>query len=403
MTRPGGRSPGRLRRLPAPRGSAALVHDDRAPIFITLRGGRYALAEPVAFSPQDSGTADAPLIIRAYPNEKPVISGGRRVSGWKAVQVGNRQLWSATVDAVVPSIRQIWVNGQFRHVARHPNSGYLHVAALPDAMPEWDQGQTRFNYREGDLLIGDLGPDARVVTMTRWVESHLPIASIDQAQHLFNFKVRNTFRLDVNDPYYIENALALLDAPGEWYFDAARRTLYYLPMPGEDVQQAEVIVPALQQVLILQGNPDKDQTVHHVEFQGITFSHTGWDFTFPANTPPEKIAGGFSQASIPITAAVIGTGLRNFAFERCTFEHIGNWALQLAGGCQRNRIDGCTFVDLGAGGIKLGEEAIREKAAEQTFANRIAHCTLATAERSSTVRWASGSDSRSTTRSQATK
>ena len=117
---------------------------------------------------------------RAYPNEKPVISGGRLVSGWKAVQVGNRQLWSATVDAVVPSIRQIWVNGQFRHVTRHPNSSYLHVAALPDAMPEWDQGQTRFNYREGDLFSSDLGPHACVVTMTRWAKSHLPIASIDR-------------------------------------------------------------------------------------------------------------------------------------------------------------------------------------------------------------------------------
>jgi parallel beta-helix repeat protein len=355
----------------------SISRDDAGPIFITLRGGRYELHEPIVFEPQDSGTARSPLIVRAYRDEKPVLSGGRQVTGWKTGELYNTPIWYAHVSEPLPkSIRQIWVNGEFRHVARSPNSGYLHVAALPDQMKEWDQGQTRFNFKDGDLPTANLGPDARVVTMTRWVESHLPIASVDVRQHLFNFNARNMFRLDGNDPYYIENSIVLLDEPGEWYFDRAQRTLFYAPKPGEDIRTTEVIVPMLEQVMLLKGNPEKNETIHHVEFQGITFSHTGWDFTFSQTTQPTKNVGGFSQASIPIPAAVHGDGLRDCAFERCNFEHIGDWALQLARGCQSDRIDGCNFEDLGAGGIRLGEEGIREKTPEQSFANRIINCTL---------------------------
>ncbi|HTL28880.1 MAG TPA: right-handed parallel beta-helix repeat-containing protein, partial [Tepidisphaeraceae bacterium] len=355
--------------------SREVVRDEIDPIFITLRGGRYELSEPVVFEPQDSGTARSPLVIRAYRDETPILSGGHLVSGWRKVEESNQ--WSAQLPEPLPKfIRQIWVNRELRHVARHPNSGYLHVAALPDKMPEWDQGQTRFNYRDGDLPTTDLGSAARVVTMTRWVESHLPIASIDPKTHLFNFNARNVFRLDANDPYYIENSRALLDEPGEWFLDEVNRTLYYLPKSGEDMRKAEVIVPDLQQVMILRGDPEKDQVIHNVEFQGITFSHTSWDITFASTTQPSKNVGGFSQASIPVPAAVLGNGVRDCAFERCTFEHIGNWALHLARGCQGNRIGNCDFHDLGAGGIKLGEEGIRERSSEQSFANQITNCTL---------------------------
>ncbi len=354
-----------------------IPRDDSGPIFITLRGGRYELHEPLTFGPEDSGTARSPLVVRAYQSEKPILSGGRLVTGWKAGELYKTPVWYAQLSDPLPkSIRAIWVNGEFRHVAHSPNSGYFHVAALPDQMKEWDQGQTRFNFKDGDLPTANLGPDARVVTMTRWVESHLPIASVDVRQHLFNFNARNTFRLDVNDPYYIENSIVLLDQPGEWYFDRATRTLFYAPMPDEQINNAEVIAPMLEQVMILKGNPEKNEPIRHVEFQGITFSHTGWDFTFSQTTQPTKNVGGFSQASIPIPAAVHGDGLGDCAFEHCNFEHIGDWALELARGCQSNRVDRCRFGDLGAGGIKLGEGGIREKTADQSFANRITNCTL---------------------------
>ena len=46
---------------------------------VQLRGGTYYLAEPLVLAPEDSGAETAPLVIEAYPGEKPVLSGGRRL------------------------------------------------------------------------------------------------------------------------------------------------------------------------------------------------------------------------------------------------------------------------------------------------------------------------------------
>ena len=51
--------------------------------------------------------------------------------------------------------------------------------------------------------------------------------------------------------YYLENALELLDQPGEWYLDRKTGTLSYWPRPGEDMTNPQVFAPVLQQFLIV--------------------------------------------------------------------------------------------------------------------------------------------------------
>ncbi|WP_139298270.1 hypothetical protein [Pedobacter hartonius] len=52
-------------------------------ISIILRGGLYILQEPIVILPEDAGTESSPTIIRAATGEKPVVSGGRIITGWK--------------------------------------------------------------------------------------------------------------------------------------------------------------------------------------------------------------------------------------------------------------------------------------------------------------------------------
>jgi hypothetical protein len=56
----------------------------KEPITVLVRGGKYYLNETLAFEREDSGSREAPVTYEAYPGEKPVLSGGRRVQGWKA-------------------------------------------------------------------------------------------------------------------------------------------------------------------------------------------------------------------------------------------------------------------------------------------------------------------------------
>ena len=67
------------------------------PRTICLRGGTYYLDKPVEVTPPDSGTVEAPLMIEPYPNEKPVLSGGREVKDWKAEQFNGKACWVAEI------------------------------------------------------------------------------------------------------------------------------------------------------------------------------------------------------------------------------------------------------------------------------------------------------------------
>lgn len=352
------------------------------PVTIYLRGGIYFLPEPVTVTPEHSGTEKCQVVISAYRNEKPVISGGRRITGWSQTEVNGRTVWVASLPEVKEGkwfFRQLWVNDKRAVRARHPNTGYLQIAEVLDVTPQtpWHQGQKRFRFHEGDLKAWNTVTDAEVVVMNRWVESRLPVISVDEKERIISFGKRSVFKLDIGDPYYIEHALELLDEPGEWYLDKQTGTLYYLPRPGEDMTKATVIAPVLEQIVRMVGEPKAGQWVEHIVWRGIAFSHTEWYFPadYKPNWPSHDV-GGFPQAAVGVPGAIYGEGVRYCVFENCAIAHVGTYGVELARGCHHNKIVGCTITDLGAGGIKIGETAIRSDKDEQTHSNEISDCVI---------------------------
>ena len=147
----------------------------------------------------------------------------------------------------------------------------------------------------------------------------------------------------------------------------------------------QAIAPVLAQVVRFEGRPEAGQFVERIVLRGLTFSHTEWYFPEgfhsgknKPNVSPEPKAeiGGFAQAAVGVPGAVWGEGLRDCVFEDCRFANLGNYGLELARGCQRNRVVRCEFSDLGAGGVKIGETRIRDQAAEQTRGNEISGCRI---------------------------
>jgi hypothetical protein len=356
----------------------------KQPVTVFVRGGTYFLTEPLVFTPEDSGGANAPVTYAAYQKEKPVISGGRRISGnWKWGELRDgRQVWTAQIPDVREGkwfFRQLWVNGQRRTRARHPNKGYLSVVEPLDVTPQsqWTDGQTRFRFKEGDLKAWSTVADADVVVMNRWVESHIPITSVDEKERIVACGKRSVFKLDPSDPYYVEHAMELLDEPGEWYLARKSGTLYYMSLPGEDVNKTELVAPVIAQVVRLQGEPQVGQWVENLIFRGLTFAHTEW--WFPRGSEPQwpkPDVGGFAQAAVGVPGAIWGEGVRKCSWEGCAIAHIGDYAIELARGCASNRVIGCEIFDLGAGGVRIGETAIRENEAEQTHDNEVSDCHI---------------------------
>jgi hypothetical protein len=62
----------------------ALRSDGALPGPVTIRiRGTHRLAEPLVITPDDSGTAECPVTFTGYQGEKPILSGGRTITGWQ--------------------------------------------------------------------------------------------------------------------------------------------------------------------------------------------------------------------------------------------------------------------------------------------------------------------------------
>ncbi len=59
----------------------------RRPVTIQVHDGTYPLAQPWVLGPDDSGTPGCPVTYTAAAGERPVLSGGRPVTGWEETTV----------------------------------------------------------------------------------------------------------------------------------------------------------------------------------------------------------------------------------------------------------------------------------------------------------------------------
>ncbi len=339
------------------------------PVTVRIRG-LHRLERPLVFTPEDSGTAETIVTFTGYPGETPVLSGGRRITGWRK---HDERLWAAELPEVRGGswyFRQLFVDGRRATRARTPNEGYLRVPALVENTPgaRWNEGVDRFRFQPGDLRRWADLSNVEVIVFHSWNTSRVRIKSVDEDQHVVVFTGSTVFRPLAWDPkqrYYVENYREALDAPGEWFLDCAAGRLWYWPLPGEDPEKAEVVAPALGELLRLEGQADSGQWVQHVRFDGLSLQHCDWDL--PA-------AGyGDPQAAVTVGAAVTADGARHCEVARCEIAHVGGYGLWFRGGCKENRIEQNHIHDLGAGGVRLGEPVMAQTDEAESSRNLVSN------------------------------
>jgi len=335
----------------------ALSADERGrgPVRVIIRGGRYELSEPLVFLPEDSGAPGRSVSYEAYPGERPVISGGRRIDGWRETGA----VWAARAPAGL-TFRQLFVNGRRAQRARTPDEGFF----LVDGEISLD-ARAAFKYRGNDVdpAWTERG-DVEVVALQAWAEIRMPIVAVDAASRTVTLAGRCApSNRESNARYWIENAPDAVDAPGEWRLDGATHTIHYLPRPGEDMERAEAIAPALAQLVRIEGDPAGGRLVSCLEFRGLTFSHTDW--SLPAEGYTDM------QAAYDIPAAFEANGATSVTIQNCTFEHVGGYAIAFVRGCSGNAVTGTEIADVGAGGIKIGEPVIRRDERDMTGTTRV--------------------------------
>ena len=340
------------------------------PVTVHVRGGRYSLRDTLVLTPEDSGTEKCPITYSAAPGEKPVLCGGRPITGWRP---GRGSLWTARVPEVAAGkwyFHQLFVNGTRRTRARTPNDGYLRSAGplqpySRDRQKAGPETRIGFRFQLGDIRRWDNQEDVNVVVYHSWTASWHGIAEINTQERTVKFTNPSGWPMswwEKEQRYHVENAATMLDAPGEWYLDRKTGELSYWPMPGEDLRQATVAAPVLRTLVRFAGDPDHGQFVEHVRLVGLSLQHAEWDFD------RSKAADG--QAAVFLGAAVTANGANHCVLEDCEVAHVGEYAVMFHRGCHANRLERCHLHDLGAGGVRLGEPLRAGKDLPQTDAVR---------------------------------
>ncbi|MCF7848614.1 MAG: right-handed parallel beta-helix repeat-containing protein, partial [Kiritimatiellales bacterium] len=199
--------------------------------------------------------------------------------------------------------------------------------------------------------------ELRIVPSRYWTMNLLPIASIDKTNCTLTTTAPGTYPLGRNgmmdrDNAWIENALEVLDEPGEWVLDSARGRLYLWPRDGEPGN--DIVVPALTELIRVEGDIDydgpEDQPVTGLVFQGLTFRHgdryrwhgrTGWGLQHDWEC--------FDKP----TALLRFRGAERCSVEDCEFTDSGHSAIRLDLHCQKIRITGNHIHGIGGVGILL--------------------------------------------------
>ena len=337
-------------------------------ITVLLYGGTYELNEPLVFGPEDSGTDRFSITYAAAPGQKPVISGGRRVRGWKK---GADGIWTVEIPAVKAGnwyFRQLFVNGRRATRARTPDQG-----ADPAVWRLLGASAEGLSLAPGQLRTWRNLADVEVVVLGNWEITRKRLTSVDEATGSAAYAPPNMVHHPILRPKagmacFVENARELLDSPGEWYLDRQTGTLSYWLLPGEDMATAQVVAPVLPVLLRISGKAES--LVRNLHFKGLVFAFTDW-------SPPAIGYNGVqacwfalrtweddSQFQMEQVGEAIGW---EFATS-CSLQdgevcHLGGTALRLMRGCSHNVVAGNHFFDVAANGVMVGEDLeIRNKA-----------------------------------------
>ena len=374
--------------------------DDRMQggITVYMEGGTYALYEPVFIRPEDSGTKESPTVIRSAINEKTVIrsaadekavlSGGVRIKNWKK----QGKLWVADVPVFNGrplDFRQLWVNGKKAVRARDvedfekmnricsvdEKNEILYVPVVSIRRLIDNKGNLKAKYAE--MVLHQMWCVANLRIRSVEVQGDSAAIRFHQPESRIQFEhpwPRPMVTTDGhNSAFYLTNARELQDVPGEWYHDIDARKVYYYPREGEKMQEAEVIVPAVETLVRVEGTLDRP--VCHIRFEKITFSYTTWMRPSEKGHVPLQagmyLTDGYridpkmqrNYLNHPLdnqgwlgrpAAAVRVVAARQIDFERCRFEHLGSTGLDYEEAVQGGVVRGCLFRDIAGNGLLVG-------------------------------------------------
>ncbi len=283
-----------------------------------------------------SGTPARPLRLTSDPawgEGRAVLSGAERVSGvWKR----NGKIWSLTLPAGTPP-RTVWeiADGETRPLilARTPNWRFDDPDDIRAGWFVWqsasrEKGAPAVTGRDPVNLKG-LDPKSLAGALVHseyygliGYPEHGRVVSLDAGKGELIFQFPTYRAAPVTDNrYYLEDALAFLDEPGEFFYDAAANRLY-LRLPGDrDPNRAVIEIGRETRAVILTDRSD-------IEISGLAFRR------FNEDVPGRPT---WSWNGQPPACVVLNGDCRRITVANCEFIHV---AAAVCGGAKSSARQG---------------------------------------------------------------
>ena len=317
--------------------------DEAVTVFV--HGGDYLLSRTFQLAPEDSGTADKPVVWQAFRAEKPRLVGGRAIGGWQAVADDERsggRLLAADLAAQglgTAAVSQLVFAGRRQPRARWPNhdpanpygGGWAYVDGEVRPMYAEIPGEDKRSLvmRSVDLRGWARPTDGEVCVFPRynWWNNIVRIESFAPADRRLTLAADCSYAIRPGDRYFVQGLREELDAPGEWYHDREAGRLLFLP--PEPLGDRPVFVPTLATILSIQ--PD----TAHVTIRGLAFECCEGTAVVVSRARHCRIAGctvtnvgGYSGGGVSVSGsdnAVVG----------CDVSHTGAHGIAIDGGDRR--------------------------------------------------------------------
>ncbi len=252
---------------------------------VYVRGGTYVLTEGIVFTEEDSGTKDAPIIYRSYPEEDVEFLGGASIP-WDAFEkvtdekilerVVEKSIRGEIVAANLKSLgfkefpEQSWpgpysywkqtigeylkengitepqgiapeliINGHAMTLARYPNDDYMEIAEVIEEGTNTEPF-TPFTIGVNDNRVRNWtqAKDA-ILTGTwqySWGQSSTVLGNVNTSNNRITAKYATHHKATLGQLFHVYNLLEEIDIPGEYYLDRSTGMMYLLP-PDEDVEE----------------------------------------------------------------------------------------------------------------------------------------------------------------------